>query len=276
MPTRSERRRAHVRLTVAEVNAAEGSAPVVEFPLLGVALLAGAASGVVGWLLVTGVVMMAWFTAMAIPLPAALGFASQLWLAAHGAGAIVAGVLVTLIPLGLSLLLVLLTRTVTGLVLRATASTNFDGFGAARAVGLTSAGYAVTAAVVALAAGSAPRVGWALLGGAVVGGVGAAWALAGRLRALISVPAVLAGLGRAVLAGLGAMTAIAAGVLVLGLLLGNRRIGMIEDALSPDAIGVWLLAVLQLRACPICWPGRPAGRSGRESVSGSGRWCRRS
>ena len=74
----------------------------------------GAAAAVVGWLLVTGMVMVGWFTAMAMPLPRVLGFAGQLWLGAHGAGATVGAVLVTLIPLGLSTVFVVLTRTVVG------------------------------------------------------------------------------------------------------------------------------------------------------------------
>ena len=250
MPTRSERRRSRVRLTVAEVNAPEHTAAAPELPLILVAPAAGAASVIAGWLLVAGLVMIGWFTAMAMPVPTALGFAGQLWLAGHGVGASVGGVLVTIAPLGLSVLFVLLARTVTGFVLRAASGASLDGSGALKAWALAAAGYALTAAIVAVASGAGPRAGWALLGGVVAGGLGAGWALAGRLRGQLSAAAALRGIGRAVVAGLGVMTAIAAVVLVLGLLLGSARISMIEDALAPDAVGAWLLVVLQLLYLP--------------------------
>ena len=115
MPTPALRRRSRVRLTVTEVTRTGDDAPVLHFPLLAMGLAGGAAAAVVGWLLVTGMVMVGWFTAMAMPLPRVLGFAGQLWLGAHGAGATVGAVLVTLIPLGLSTVFVVLTRTVVGL-----------------------------------------------------------------------------------------------------------------------------------------------------------------
>ncbi|MFT3969389.1 MAG: DUF6350 family protein [Micropruina sp.] len=251
MPTRSERRRSRVRLTVAEVTAErEAAAAAPEFPLLPVALIGGAASALAGWLLVSGLVMIGWFTAMAMPVPTALGFAGQLWLAGHGVGATIGDLLVTLTPLGLSALLVVVARVVTGLGLRATSADNLDGRGALRAWGLAATGYTLVVVVVALASGAAPRAGSAVLGGLLVGGLGAGWALAGRLRALTAAPVVVRGIGRAVLAGLATMVAIAAIVLVIGLVRGSERISVIEASLAPDAVGSWLLVALQLLYLP--------------------------
>ena len=250
MPTPAERRRSRVRLTVAEVQRSPESAPLLELPLLASGLAAGAVAALAGWLLVTGVVLVGWFTAMALPLPRALGFASQLWLAGHGAGAVIDEVQITLIPLGLTALFVLSARAVVALALRAVRSVDLDGFGAVKAVGLAAAGYAVVGAVVALTAGAGPRAGWAILGGLVVGGLGAVWALAGRLRVLLPMPAWLAGVPRAVAAGLAAMAAVSAGVLLIGLILGSQRVGMIEDSLTPDAVGAWLLVIVQLLFLP--------------------------
>lgn len=177
MPTRTDRRRNRVRLTVAEVNRDSESPTTVEFPLLPMALAGGAAAAMVGWLLVIGLVMIGWFTAMAIPVPRMLGFAGQLWLAGHGAGATIGDITLTLIPLGLSALFVLLTRTVVGLGLRAVPAAALDGLGAVKAWGLATCGYGFVGAVVALTSGAAPRIGWAVLGGLVVGGLGAGWRL---------------------------------------------------------------------------------------------------
>lgn len=251
MPTRSERRRSRVRLTVAEVTAErEAAAAAPEFPLLPVALIGGAASALAGWLLVSGLVMIGWFTAMAMPVPTALGFAGQVWLAGHGAGAMIGNLLVTLTPLGLSALFVVVVRAVTGLGLRATSADNLDGRGALRAWGLAATGYALVVVVVALASGAGSRVGSAALGGLLIGGLGAGWALAGRLRTLTTVPAAVRGIGRAVLAGLATMAAIAAVVLVIGLVRGSERISVIEASLAPDAVGSWLLVGLQLLYLP--------------------------
>ena len=82
-----------------------------------------------------------------MPVPTALGFAGQLWLAGHGVGASVGGVLVTIAPLGLSVLFVLLARTVTGFVLRAASGTSLDGTGALKAWALAAVGYGVAAAL---------------------------------------------------------------------------------------------------------------------------------
>jgi hypothetical protein len=250
MPTRTDRRRNRVRLTVTEVNRDAEPTTVIEFPLLPMALAGGAAAAMVGWLLVIGLVMIGWFTAMAIPVPRMLGFAGQLWLAGHGAGATIGTVTVTLIPLGLTALFLLLARTVLGLALRAVPAADLDGLGAVKAWGLATAGYGVVGAVVAITSGSAPRAGWALLGGLVIGGLGAGWALAPRLRALITLPTWTLGLPRAIAAGLAAMTAVAAAVLMIGLILGGQRVSQLETAVAPDGVGTALLVVAQLLFLP--------------------------
>ncbi|MDQ7992451.1 MAG: DUF6350 family protein, partial [Propionicimonas sp.] len=75
--------------------------PLLPWPLAAAA--GGALAAVVGWLLLVGVVGVAWFTAIAIPLPDVLVFCSQLWLLGHGGGARIGGATLTLVPLGLTL-----------------------------------------------------------------------------------------------------------------------------------------------------------------------------
>ncbi len=217
---------------------------------MSVALVGGAGAALVGWLLVTGLVMLGWFTAMGLPLPQVLGFAGQLWLAAHGAGAMIGELLVTLAPLGLTALFVLLARSLVALTLRAAPASSWDGWGVLKAWGLATVGYALVAVVIALVSGAAPRVGWALLGGVVIGGLGAGWALQRRLRALWPLPQWLHGLPRAVVAGLAAMTALSAAALIVALIVGADRVGRIEHALAPDGVGSWLLVLTQLLFLP--------------------------
>ena len=260
-----------MRLTVAEVAAEERVAAAPEFPMLPVALAAGAASALIGWLLVSGLVMIGWFTAMAMPVSTALGFAGQFWLAGHGVGAAIGNLMVTLTPLGLTALFVLLVRVVTGLVLRTTSADSLDGRGALRAWGLATAGYTLVTVALAVASGAGSRVGSAVAGGLAVGALGAGWALARRLRALVSPPPALTGIGRAMLAGLAAMGAIAAVVLVVALLRGAARISAIEASLAPDTVGYWLLVALQLLYLPnlLAWTASWALGAGVSVGAGS-------
>ncbi len=182
---------------MAEVNRDSESPTTVEFPLLPMALAGGAAAAMVGWLLVIGLVMIGWFTAMAMPVPRMLGFAGQLWLAGHGAGATIGDITLTLIPLGLSVLFVLLTRTVVGSAC-VPRRRGAGRLGAVKAWGLATCGYGFVGAVVSLPAGAAPRIGWAVLGGLVVGGLGAGWVPHRGCARLVTVPAWLQGLPRAI------------------------------------------------------------------------------
>lgn len=250
MPTPTERRRTRVKLSVSKLRGDAESATAPEFPLLIVAPAAGAAAAVVGWLLVAGLVMTAWFTAMAIPLGQALTVAGQLWLAGLGAGAVIQDVPITLTPLGLSAVLVLLAKTMVGLALRSTPAAELAGWGAAKALALAAAAYGVVSVVVAVTSGAAGRVVMALLGGLIIGGLGAAWALAPRLRTTAALPTWLAGVPRAIGAGFATMIAVAAATLLIGLLLGSERVGMIEDAIAPDPVGAALLVIVQLLFLP--------------------------
>lgn len=249
MPTPADRRRSRIRLSVAEVNAGQ-TEQVVHVPFVPAALIAGATGAAAGWVVCVGLTLVGWFTAMAIPVPTMLGFATQLWLGGHAAGAGVGGFLVTLTPLGLSLLFVLLARSAMGLAVRHLSTEDLQGRGSLVAWGLMTGSYAFVVATGALLAGSSPRVGWALLGGLVAGGLAAGWALWPHLRAQIPTLAWAAGLGRAITVGLATMVAAAAAVFCLALVLGAERIGRIDAALAPDPVGSVLLVALQLLFLP--------------------------
>ncbi len=75
--------------------------PLLPWPLA--ALGGGLLAGLAGSLLVAGVVMIAWLSALAIALPTVLRFAAQVWLLAHGGELEVGSEAVTLVPLGLTI-----------------------------------------------------------------------------------------------------------------------------------------------------------------------------
>ena len=86
------------------------------------------------------------------------------------------------------------------------------------------------------------------------------WSLRRRMKFL---PMIF---GIALLYGVGKLLHLAPLVMVLlvGLLLGSQRISVIEDALAPDAVGSWLLVVLQLLYLPnlLAWLERWAVGNG--------------
>lgn len=66
----------------------------------------------------------------------------------------------------------------------------------------------------------------------------------------MTVPAWLQGLPRAIAAGLAALTAVAAAVLLIGLIVGGERVSQLESAVAPDGVGTVLLVVAQLLFLP--------------------------
>lgn len=178
--------------------------------------------------------------------------AAGFWLLAHGVPLAAAGTSITLVPLGLTALVV------------------FTCFASARRSAHTAtsswvvgvAVYALATLVIALLAGSAP--GWdvlfAPLGGAVVAGVGlGAGILArpdaprvGELTALLDpwVPPVVRLGARAGLLGVALLVGLSSVVAGVWVVAGRATSGDIIVGLAPGAVGGLILAVSQLAVVP--------------------------
>lgn len=258
MQSPSERRRPPIKLTVAAVHSAPDEivgGPVLPGAVAG--LLAGAAAAVTGWLAVTGFVLIVWLGVTALPLATVLGFSSQFWLSAHGAGALVGQLPVTLTPLALTFALVWIVRVLVGTAIRhVTAADSPEDtpqrIVAWRTAGLAVGAYALVAGFAAIASGSGSRVGWALGGAVVLAGAGALWAV-GRTAGLglsERLPRWARRLPVALGAGLAALAAGASAVLVTGLVAGADRVGAIESSLRADVIGQVALVLLTLAYLP--------------------------
>lgn len=294
MPTSRPRALRRLRLTVTEPIRADradraetpvGSVPLLPWPVA--AVTGGLLAALAGWLLVTGVALVAWFTAMAMSVPQVLRFSSQVWLLAHGGSADIGGVRLSLIPLGLTLLCALLVTSVAGyagrqaLLARTVDPTQAERLRLALSVaGLVVVAYVAVAIVMAWATGGAASIVAPGLGSLLVAlpsaALGAALGAGVESRALVPDPVLR--LARGTGAALAGLTAVGAVVLATGTLLGADRIAAIEDSLRLGGPGafVWSVAMLFYLPNLLVWsaswalgPGFTLGPGTLVSVTGT-------
>ncbi len=238
------------------------------WPWYVVAVVGTVAVVAAGWLLLAGITTLGWLTSPESALNASLLLATDILLLAHGVPVVVGGQLVTLVPLGLSLALLVLAQPVAALAARqaAGAMAPADDSGriwvngeavVVRVAGTISLTHAVLVAVLAGALEVRGGIVPGFLGGLVLGVVSGLW---GASRAvgfdprrtwpmwLRSVPPAM---GYALLVCLGGSVAVLAAALIAH----RDRIASIHEALDPGVAGTILLVVLQLLYLPnlILW-----------------------
>ncbi|HEX5334330.1 MAG TPA: DUF6350 family protein, partial [Propionicimonas sp.] len=153
--------------------------PLLPWPLA--ALGGGLLAGLAGSLLVAGVVMIAWLSALAIALPTALRFAAQVWLLAHGGELEVGAEAVTLVPLGLTVVFGTICASVGGFAYRQGRQSRPAAQGGVRrmlllgSIGMVSAGYIVFTVILAWTVSGAAAIWRPALGALVVSAVGSAF-----------------------------------------------------------------------------------------------------
>jgi hypothetical protein len=251
------RHRSHRRFRL-DVTAAK-TVPIVEdrqlLPWPVAAIGGGIVAALAGVLLISGVVLIGWLTAISLPVPAVLAFAGQVWLLAHGGVLLADGVRITLIPLGLTLALVGLAASISSFALRQANLAQVDQVEPrqlARRVVLTAGqfalGYSLTALVVATAAGvpltpALPGVLTVSIGSGLLGAgwqAGYRWVGPSWLRAGV----------RGGLAGIFALVLVSSLVLVAALVQGEARMAALEKALGLDAGGVVVWGAVMLLYLP--------------------------
>lgn len=234
-----------------------GAMPFLPWPLA--AVLGGALAAGVGWMLAVGVALVAWFSALPMPLPDLLAMCSRLWLLAHGGTLPLGSAAVTLVPLGLTAVGMVMAWVAAwfagGQARLARPGMLAAGEKAAVAAGtapLVAAGYGLVAAIMVLASGITPRV-WTpvavafvvALAGAVLGAVSGV-----RLRSRDVRPAwAIAPFGGGLA---GSLALLAAGAVVLGAatLAGAGRVEALDQSLKLDAAGSVVWACLALAYLP--------------------------
>lgn len=271
MPTTPQSRsRSPVRLRVREFRRKSGdldAVPFLPWPLAAVLAAVGAAAA--GWVVVTGILLVSWFTAPAMAISSVLGFGTRLWLLSFGAPASIGGDQVTLMPLGLTVLSLCLAvwagriATRQAVLARPYADTIVRRLSlAGRVTGLFLVAYVAVVALAGWVVGSAPSLPYACVGAGIVALAGAGWPASkgvglwpGGGRSTSARKHTHAwGLARRVAAGTGggllAALAVSAIVLGVGVVAGWSRIGTIEASLSPDGPGLFSLVVLTLAWLP--------------------------
>ncbi len=261
MPVSKNRTLSRLRLTVTAAGegrepAVSDSVPFLPWPLA--ALAAGLVAALGGWLLITGLALVSWFTAMAIPIQTVLRLSSQVWLLAHGGPALVGGVRLSLAPLGLTAMCAAWCVSTSAWAARQALLARTELPGAAergrlalQVSGLVSASYLAAAiALVVTTPGSA--VLESVAGAAAVSVLssiaGALAAVRYPVSALMPAGAVPVLAGAA--AGLLVLAVGGAAVLSTGLLVGGARVAAIEHALALEGAGAFVWSVTALLYLP--------------------------
>ena len=230
-------------------------------PWLPAAVGGGVLAAAIGWVLCALTAVLGWLGANASTLPKALGAGSQLWFLGNGAGARFGPVDWTLVPLGLSLLFVVLVSWVSAFAARqAVRQTDLDPGGLTlRVAGLVTAGYTGLLLLLCIVVGQPAQTGRALLGGVLIGGLGAWWGTTRVTRYRIgrAWPAWARPVPRAVLTAVSTYVALG-GALVVGALIRRAdRIASLTSHLDLGVLGGLVMLVVQLAYLPdlVLWGG---------------------
>jgi len=220
-----------------------------------VAVVGAVASLLVDALICLCLPMIGWLGATDLPLSDPVGLAVGLLLLAHGAPLTIEGVVISVVPLGLTLVMVAVGLGVTRVGLRHGFAAS-PGASTRRVAGVAATvavAYAAVIAVVTVLV-EPESIVRAVIGGLVVGlivGWSAAAPLFGwRIQWPDGAPAWVRALPRAMGAALGVLAAVAALVLCIALVASRARIGSLQDGLDAGTLGGVLLAIMQAMWLP--------------------------
>lgn len=231
---------------------------------MAVGALAGAQAVGAGLFAVVVPCLLVWLTAPRVSAPwvDAARIGADAWLAAHGATVVLPTGEVSLVPLGVTLLPLLICWSAGRRVGRALAPPS--GAIPVRAAALAGAALASTyallstlVAVLAATPAAHPLEGQAAAGGLVVAALGAGAGLRPAVSALRPVPAAVAAPLRAAGVALSAWVGASALLVAVGLVLGRSRVTALAEALGAGVVGGAGLLLLQLALLPVVvvWAG---------------------
>ena len=277
-PRRSRRISLTVTLPTEGVDARPSKS--LTLPWYATAPIAAVGALVVGWLAAVASVLAAWASATTMPLEQALRFATQVWLASHGAGLRSGTMVITIAPLGVTLVVVVIVAVASAYAVRADAprpgapdatdetSGPPTGLSMAllRTVGTIVAVYSLGVAVVAAVAGQSQSFR-AFLGGLVVAVLGALWGLrfGAPFRLASALPTWLGRVPRAVGVGCLSVTVLGVGALTVSLLVHRDRVEQLTAGLAAyGPTGAFSLLLSQLAYLPnaVLWAASYATGAG--------------
>jgi hypothetical protein len=237
---------------------AEVRAPALPWPLAVVLAAVGAAAA--GWIIVAAPVVVASLTGPPRAITSGLKLGTELWLLGHGAGAVIGATTITLMPLGLTALLILILSGLAGVAARqAVLAHESDDLPfdvrqrlLPRLVLSFTGTYVLTVGSVAFLSSTPTQVAKALLGAAILGG----------LSSLVSVARVVGWDAMRtwplwakrvpMAAGAGVATVVLGGSLALmaALYQGRGRITELSTSLGADPVGGFVLVLGELAYLP--------------------------
>lgn len=262
MPKPKTRDPERLRFTVSTARtvrlpSAADAPPLLPWPVA--ALGGGLVAGLAGALLVAGVVLVAWLSAIAIALPTVLAFSARVWLLAHGGVLVVGDESITIVPLGLTIALTAMCAWVAGIAhgQGRQALTGELEVGQRRrllvgTIAQVVAGYAAFAAVLGWTVQGLDGLWRPVLGAVGVSLVGASLGtgFAAGLRPQQLRPDWLRRGLRGAAAGALALLVVPAVVLAVALVLGEPRIATLEDGLGFDSGGLFVWSLIALAYLP--------------------------
>ncbi|QDP95631.1 hypothetical protein FOE78_06665 [Microlunatus elymi] len=221
-----------------------------------VAVAGGLATALAGWVIVAGLSVVGWLAATRGEVGDALQVGTTLWLLANGAPAQLGSVTWSVVPLGMSLLIVFMISRFARAAVRYAAPEPAHrravGLGT---VGLCSVSYAAAVAAVGLATGA--ETSYAILGAAVIAVVGSTWGSVRGLRVRVwdRLPGWARPVPLAVACAVGVLLLAGIAVLVTGVLLHLDRITALSAGLGAGVVGGIALWVAQAAFLPniIVW-----------------------
>lgn len=271
----SSSRRAGSRLTLRTRSAdevddpfeGEGREPFTPWPVA--ALIAGVASALFGWILICGLVVIGWLSARTDALQGAIRTGTHFWLLANGAGLSLQGERWTLVPLGVTALLVLMISGMAGFAVRQAllqlssqggAPTRTEAGRCVRNVTVVVAlAYLISVTVTATIVGTSNQGGRALIGSAVIGLVSSWWGAsrAAGYRVVDGLPEWLRAVPSAVQAALLTMVVAGAAVFVATVVIRFDQINELASGLGLNVFSGLFVLLAQGIFLPnfILWSG---------------------
>ncbi|WP_394275733.1 DUF6350 family protein [Luteococcus sp.] len=233
------------------------SGPWLPWPLLAVG--AAVLTALTGWLPPVLLAVIGWVQAPDLGFWSVLGLGTRGWLLAHGAGAELDGRALTVVPLGVTALVLFVGAALSGMVAQQARQEAAPELSQRQRRDMTlrvAVAFVISYVVCVLfgcaLADTANQTGRALLGAIVLG---AACSLVGAGRALDWRPTQwwpnwARAVPRAVVAGLAVMVATGALVVALALLLHRQQVVTLHDSLAAGTVGSLVILALQLAWLP--------------------------
>lgn len=255
MPHSQSRSRKRLRLDVASAKTVPllDDSPFLPWP---VAAFGGGISAVLAGALITcAVVLIGWTAAMNVPVSEVLALAARVWLLANGGGLVLDGLRVSLVPLGLSSVLIGLCVVLGGWAYRQASLARRDAaqgrertrlvllIAALFAIGYLLSGIGVAALVGSPAFSAAPGSLLIASSGALIG---AGWRAGYRISGPLWLRAALRGAA----AGLAGLVLASVAALAVALVQGESRIATLEQQLGFDTSGAVVWALISLLYLP--------------------------